>query len=253
MTEEMVPVSLDDPMTFECSPGVSCFNQCCRDLNQFLMPYDIIRLKNNLGLSSGSFLNQYTLSHFGPESGFPVVTLKFDSGSDLACPFVTNRGCSVYPDRPASCRMYPVARAISRSRETGEVAEYFALVEEPHCRGFGIKEGQTVGQWLAGQDVVLHNQMNDKLMELISLKNRLMPGELEQGLAEKFYLACYDMDAFKREVFAGNLLEGFSVPDAFLDKAGKDETVLLDLGIAWLKFVLFGVEYDEHGQKTKEL
>ena len=35
---------------FACHPGVVCFTECCRDLKLLLTPYDVIRLKNRLGL-----------------------------------------------------------------------------------------------------------------------------------------------------------------------------------------------------------
>jgi uncharacterized protein len=119
-----------------------------------------------------------------------------------ACPFVTKDGCSVYPDRPASCRMYPLARAISRSRETGLIQEYYALIEEDHCKGFVQNTGQTVRQWLAGQAVDRHNRYNDKLIELISLKNRIIPGKLPDVQADLFYLALYDLDEFRRQILS---------------------------------------------------
>ena len=56
MDPELTPISPQDTFRFSCSPVVVCFNECCRDLNQFLTPYDILRLKNHLGLSSGEFL-----------------------------------------------------------------------------------------------------------------------------------------------------------------------------------------------------
>ena len=37
-----------DTFTFRCHPGISCFNLCCRNLNLFLHPYDVVRLKKNL-------------------------------------------------------------------------------------------------------------------------------------------------------------------------------------------------------------
>ena len=38
-----------DTFRFRCHPGVGCFNRCCRNLNLFLYPYDVIRLRNRLG------------------------------------------------------------------------------------------------------------------------------------------------------------------------------------------------------------
>ncbi|MDA8405004.1 MAG: YkgJ family cysteine cluster protein, partial [Desulfobacteraceae bacterium] len=40
-----------DTFAFRCHPGAACFNQCCRNLNFFLNPYDIIRLKKHLNIS----------------------------------------------------------------------------------------------------------------------------------------------------------------------------------------------------------
>ncbi len=241
MTEEMIPVHPDEEMTFDCSSQNECFNECCRDLNQALTPYDVLRMKNNLGLSSQEFLKTYTSLHHGPGSGLPVVEFKPNPAVGYACPFVKKQGCSVYKDRPASCRMYPLARAIARSRETNQIVEYFALIEEPHCKGFGKKSEQTVREWLKGQDVDVHNTQNDKLMELISLKNRLMPGKLEGVSADKFYLALYDIDEFRDQIINENLLEGLDIPKNIFDTL-KEDDALLNFGLLWVKYELFGIE-----------
>lgn len=242
MTEEMIPISPESLMNFNCSCENSCFNECCRDLNQALTPYDVLRMKNNLGIASKDFLRNYTSMHFGPASGLPVVEFKPNPDTGHACPFVTGKGCSVYNDRPGSCRMYPLARAIARSRETGEITEYFALIEEPHCKGFGKQTGQTVNQWLEGQDVDRHNKANDRLMELISLKNQILPGKLEGAQSDKFYLALYNLDEFRKEIFEKDLLKEFVLPKNLFDKMKTDDEVLLDLGIEWVKYVLFGIK-----------
>jgi hypothetical protein len=242
MTEEMIPVQLSDPMEFDCNDRNECFNECCRDLNQALTPYDVLRLKQNLGISSQKFLKDYTSLHYGPGSGLPVVEFKPNPATGHECPFVTAKGCSVYADRPGSCRMYPLARAISRSRQTGEVMEYFALIEEPHCKGFGRKTGRTVKDWLRGQDVDIHNHHNDKLMELISLKNRILPGKLEGAAADQFYLALYDLDAFREKIFNQGLLDEFNLPRDLLEAIKTDDVQLLDLGLQWVKTMLFGLE-----------
>ncbi|WP_300457728.1 YkgJ family cysteine cluster protein [Desulfobacula sp.] len=242
MAEEMIPLNLQDLMKFDCNSENECFNECCRDLNQALTPYDVLRLKQCLGMSSQDFLRTYTALHYGPKSGLPVIEFKPNPGMGYACPLVTPQGCSVYKDRPASCRMYPLARAISRSRKTGEITQYFALIEEPHCKGFGRQNGQTVEEWLKGQNVDKHNQANDKLMEVISLKNRIMPGKLEGMSADNFYLALYDLDAFREQIFENALLKDFNLPDAILETIRKDDEALLDLGIKWIKNRLFGIE-----------
>ena len=41
MENDMIPLARDDQFQFACGPEVPCFNACCRDLNQFLTPYDL--------------------------------------------------------------------------------------------------------------------------------------------------------------------------------------------------------------------
>jgi Fe-S-cluster containining protein len=244
MTEEMIPVHEQDAMPFACCSENPCFNECCRDLNQALTPYDILRLKRNLGISSQSFLKRYTALHYGPNSGLPVVEFKSNPATGHACPFVTSKGCSVYVDRPGSCRLYPLARAIARDRQTGEIHEYFALIEEPHCKGFGKKTNLTVREWMDGQAVARHNLHNDKLMELISLKNRILPGKLDGAQADQFYLALYDLDEFRAQIFEQDLVKDFTLPPAFLQRLATDDEALMDFGIVWVKNMLFGIELD---------
>jgi Fe-S-cluster containining protein len=104
-----------------------------------------------------------------------VVSLRFGDSDDLTCPFVTDAGCRVYPARPASCRTYPLARGVSRSRKTGRLTEHWALIREPHCLGFQNGHPQTVDEWIDDQQIAAHNRMNDMMLELISLKNRFRP------------------------------------------------------------------------------
>ena len=240
--EYMVPISLNDYMKFDCRKENLCFNECCQNLNQALTPYDVLRLKRGLGISSQEFLKEYTSLHNGPASGLPIVEFKPNPATGYACPFVSPEGCTVYENRPGSCRMYPLARGVSRSRETGEITEYYALIEEDHCRGFEKDSGLTVKQWLETQDVKIYNKQNDKLMELISLKNTIMPGKLEGVFADKFYLGLYDLDEFKLRIQKDNLLEEIAAPDGFKEQILKNnDEELMDFGIKWIKYVLFNI------------
>ncbi len=235
----MIPISIDDTFKFSCSAEVPCFNECCRDLNQFLTPYDILCLKNYLGMTSGAFLERYTTQHTGPETGLPVISLKPDDALKLKCPFVTESGCSVYNARPSSCRMYPLARAVSRSRETGKMTEYFALIKEPHCRGFEQETTQTVRQWIENQKIDGYNEMNDLLMEIISLKNHTSPGPLDMKSSHFFHIALYDLDRFRPHIFEKGLLDNFHLDSAILEAVKNDDVELLKLGHRWIKQILF--------------
>jgi len=235
----MIPLSIDDKFKFSCSEKVPCFNECCKDLNQFLTPYDILCLKNHLGMTSEAFLERYTTQHTGPETGFPVIALKPDDSLKLNCPFVTPSGCSVYDARPSSCRMYPLARAVSRCRKTGKTTEHFALMKEPHCRGFEQKKTHTVRQWVKGQKITKYNEMNDLLMEIISLKNSTMPGPLDIKSSHFFHIALYNLDGFRSHIFEKGLLDDFHLDSDTLEAVKNDDVELLKLGHRWIKQIFF--------------
>lgn len=239
MENNIIPLSRNDEFAFTCSNEISCFNDCCKDLNQFLTPYDILRLKNHLGIKSNQFLEKYTLHQIGPETGLPIISLKSDPVSGLKCPFVTRSGCSVYEDRPSSCRTYPLVRLLSRSRDTGKITEHYMLLKEPHCHGFNSSQKWTIQKWVEGQDLSAYNEINDLLMEIISLKNRLIPGQLDITSKHIFHMVCYDLDTFRAHIIEKKLLEGFSTDQDIEAIVGKDDTHLLKIGIEWLKHVLF--------------
>jgi len=244
MTDEMeeneiIPLSADDKFTFSCSPDVPCFNECCGDLTQFLTPYDVLRLKNALGMRSGEFLSRYTTQHVGPETGLPVAALKQEPSDGFKCPLVTPEGCSVYEDRPASCRTYPLARLASRSRETGKITEQYVLICEKHCKGFAGNREQTVREWIENQGAEIYNRMNDLFMQIIALKNQRHPEPLDMKERHIFHLGCYDLDAFRDQVFENGLLKDLNIGPETLEAARTDDAVLLQLGMAWVAHALF--------------
>lgn len=236
---ELIAIGPDDPFQFHCGPGVVCFNQCCRDLNQALTPYDVLRLRSHLNLSWDQFHGQSVVLYTGPSTGLPVAMFRFGNDGEKRCPFVTPEGCSVYAARPTSCRLYPVARAIQRSREDGRISEHFALIKEPHCRGFEKGPRQTVRQWLDAQQAREGLAIDDRMMALIALKNRLRPGPLapEQQWA---IMAFYDLDRLKEQVAVNGLpaLDAGEPPPI----GATDEVEWLSWAMAWLKRALFGAQ-----------
>ena len=97
--KKLLRMEADHVFQFNCSPGVTCFTQCCQDVTIVLTPYDILRLKNSLGISSDEFLDKYTIILSKENRLIPMVVLKMNE-QNKRCPFVTDNGCSVYADRP---------------------------------------------------------------------------------------------------------------------------------------------------------
>lgn len=239
MQSDLIPLSLEDRFRFACGPEVPCFNACCRDLNQCLTPYDILRLKQRLDLTAEQFLRRYTVTHIGPQTGLPVVSLKAVSAEDLRCPFVSDTGCQVYEDRPASCRTYPLARAVTRSRESGALTEYYALMREDHCCGRNQASTQTVKEWIEDQELDVYNRFNDMLMDIISLKNQLHPAPLDMREQRLFAMALYDVDGFRVHLRSHGLPPTLAMPAAEEAELMNDEAALLEFGHTWLKWALF--------------
>lgn len=240
MSVEPEYIDIDDSFTFSCGPDVSCFNQCCRDVNQFLYPYDILRLKQHLGVSSSEFLSRYTVTYSGDTTGLPIVAFKTSGVNGNACPFVTDKGCGVYENRPASCRIFPLARAISRSRQTGAITEHFALIPDPICMGFRGETTVRVRDWVTEQGLAEYNRANDRMIELISLKQQLMPGPLAGPDKDTFILALYDLDRFRAAIRDDHRVEETVLGRERYDRIMTDDQALLDFGLEWIASELFG-------------
>jgi hypothetical protein len=113
------------------------------------------------------------------------------------------------------------------------------LLKEPHCLGFQAPKEQTVRQWVKDQDIADYNHMNDQLMDIISLKNRLRPGPLDLKTRRRFYRALYDLDDFRDQIFGHTLPDRFEVHPQKLIAAETDDNALLEVGIEYVRKVLF--------------
>lgn len=244
---------------FSCSKGLSCFTQCCGDVNIFLSPYDVLRMKRALKLSSGKFLQKYTLPPLLADQKLPVVMLKMKNDARKSCPFVTPEGCSIYEDRPWACRMYPLGMASSKTAQRADGEEFcFIVDEEFSC--LGLKEGQewTVEEWWKNQGIDIYNKKNEPYKE-ITLHKLFCEGKgLGPAKSQMFYLACYDLDRFRKLIFKSSFLKRFEIEDEVIKKIKKDDEALLDFGFKWLRFSLFAektlkIRSDVVEEKKKEL
>lgn len=230
----------DSIFSFNCHHGLSCFNECCGDVNIFLTPYDIIRLKSNLGISSTEFLKKYTISPFDENLKYPVVLLKMQDNERKNCHFVSPEGCTVYDDRPWSCRMFPLGLA-SPGEDSEELdSDFYFLLRESVCKGFDEDRPITVKDWIKDQGITDYQEIGEYFKELTTHKFFRGENQLPPKKIEMFHLVCYDLDNFKRFVFESSFLSKFDVDAETLDKIKADDVELLKFGYQWLKFALFG-------------
>ena len=229
----------DDTFQFSCHPGLECFTGCCYDLTLVLTPYDIFRLKKHLGMSSDEFLKKYTTTHVGPESGLPVVQLKME-GNYQKCPFLDQeKGCQVYEDRPGACRTYPLARMAVRSKDKDEVEEFYMIIQDPDCLGFKEKKTWSVKEWKEHEGLELYNQMNDLFGELLQARQQSGISYLNADQIELFYLACYNLDEFKKFFLEGPNLDRYMEPEEIIEKISNDDLELFKFALNWAKKKIF--------------
>jgi Fe-S-cluster containining protein len=148
-----------ETFTFRCHPEVTCFNRCCRNLNLFLYPYDVLRLRQSLGVDSDTFLDRYTVMVMREGNHFPDVLLQMAENDEKTCPFLTEAGCAVYPDRPDSCRTFPVEQgAMYRAGQVmPEVVHFFR--PPSFCQGPQEAAAWTIEEWVQDQEAETYNRM----------------------------------------------------------------------------------------------
>jgi Fe-S-cluster containining protein len=234
----MEPI-VNGKFSFACHPGVPCFTECCCDLDLALTPYDVLRLKRRLGISSGDFLDRFTTDQVRHNCGLPILMLKMTEDTKRTCPFLQPEGCAVYQDRPGACRLYPIARAAKYLN--GEVKEQLFLIREPHCLGFHEEKEWTDKEWLEDQGLEVYSEMNGLWMAInqSSRENNTPPPITEEKL-KMYFMACYNLDMFRKFVFESRLLNLFHLDKITVGRIQSDERELLKFSFLWLQFALFG-------------
>ncbi|BBO76812.1 lipoprotein [Desulfosarcina widdelii] len=225
-----------DEFPFECHAGLPCFTRCCRDITIFLTPYDVLRMKNALHRSSGEFLSAYTVTMIG-DNGLPIVVLKMGEDEEKSCPFVTNRGCSIYSDRPWACRIYPLKPETTKITEKAGKS-YYSVMDVPFCGGLRSEKVHGLSAWIEQQGIPVYHEM-EALFKKITTNERLSQEKItNKKIQEMVYMACYDLDRFRRFVMESTFLERFEVEPEAVERLKTDDTALYRFAIQWLEYGL---------------
>jgi len=227
-------VRADESFVFECGTGLECFNKCCRDINLYLTPYDILRIRKKLAIPSYEFLKTYTFPLFSEEVGHPVVLLKMLPDEMKNCPFVSDDGCMIYDDRPWSCRSFPLGPG------TGTDSQCFEIVRRDFCLGFGKGKTWTISKWRHSQNVSFYEEINGEWRKVTHHPNFLTLNLLEGSPRDIFFLGSYNLDEFRHVVFHGDFLKYFDVNPKELKRLRANDTELLKFAFKWMRHVLFG-------------
>ncbi|MBW1683277.1 MAG: YkgJ family cysteine cluster protein [Deltaproteobacteria bacterium] len=199
----------DDRFNFACDRSLACFNSCCRGKRLPLTPYDVLRLKQGLGLHSDEFLARYALYVRDPATGFPHIVLKMGEDEQRRCPFVGREGCTVYEDRT------------------------------PRCLGRERRESWTVREWCGNQGLSPYFEMNDRMLDLVFHPAGEGAPPLGPGQLQKVMVALYNVDVFREFVRTPAFQDRFGAEMQGTARAIRQDEALLDLGFEFLNRTLF--------------
>jgi len=244
-SDKVVPVKLTEASRFKfrCHKGVSCFTACCSNINIVLPPYDLLRLRKRLGLTTEEFINQYCTIEILAKTLLPVITLKMSADEKKNCPFLTPEGCTVYEDRPSNCRYYPVGMATLRKKDAeGGKDEFYFMVKEDHCKGFEEDKAWTIAEWRKDQGADQYDDVNRGWMDLLIKKKSFGEKEFPEIKNRMFFMASTDTDYFRAFVFESSFLATYEIPEERIEKVRTDDAELLKLAYEWLRSAMFAEE-----------
>lgn len=235
---------------FKCHAGLSCFNRCCRNLNLFLYPYDVIRLKHRLDISSDAFLDEHVDVVLRGGSYFPEVLLKMSANHERTCPFLTPSGCRVYSDRPDACRTFPVEQGIYYDAD-GHPDEVSLFRPPAFCQGQHEDRVWTIESWTADQEAQTHHRMTVKWsrVKLLFQKDPWGADGPQGRKAKMAFMATYNIDRFREFIFNSSFLKRYHVKQTLLKQIKADESALLEFGFEWVKLFVWGIRVKQIRQR----
>jgi Fe-S-cluster containining protein len=224
---DQADLSLDSTFTFHCHAALPCFNRCCRTPTVILSPYDILRLKQALGITSRELLQRYTRQEIEPESNLPLILIDPSRSAAGSCPFLGAQGCLVYAHRPAACRLFPITMG---SKLTAEgVVDYYFRRNLDYCRGFDTEVQWTLKSWMANQGFSEYDQGRRAWIETLLQAGIKEPGEVDALVQDLFATLAYDLDKFRRLVSEPVFLQAYRVEAQESSLLQTDDLALLRL------------------------
>lgn len=230
----------EDEFSFGCHAKLACFTRCCSDINILLTPVDVLRLSRKLGIETSEFLDNYTVTPITKDLHLPVVMLRMEEAPGKRCTLLGESGCSVYEDRPWSCRMYPVGMALPPARAGVQPEPMYFLFEDDYCDGHGEAKKWTVEEWRRDQNVSEREELESAFQEIVSHPWFIGGRTLDPKRMQMFHTACYDLDTFREFLFSSSFLKRFELERDLIEELRTDDEALLRFAFRrWLRYALF--------------
>lgn len=247
-SDKVIPIKLtgNSRFKFRCHKGVRCFTACCSNVNIVLPPYDLLRIRKRLGITTEEFFEKYAAVEILAKTLLPVVTIKMRDDEKKSCPFVTPEGCTIYEDRPNICRYYPVGMATLRKKDAPPEQrgkdEFYFMTKEDHCKGFEENKEWTIEEWRKDQGADLYDDVNRGWMEVLIKKKSFGEREFPEIKNQMFFMVSTNLDYFRLFVLNSSFLETYDIPQERIEKVKTDDIELLKLGYEWLRHAMYAEE-----------
>ena len=148
----------------------------------------------------------------------------------------------IYEDRPFSCRAYPMERAVARTGDESQRTVLYFIAEDPYCKGHKESREWTIKEWIEDQKIQLYNDMNDLWVDIDTLfrANPWGPQGIDNPAFKMAFMACFNVDEFKKFVFESTFLSRFNVHQDRVSQLRESDVELMKFGFDWIKFFLTG-------------
>lgn len=177
MIGKMKKVGEGGTFHFECTRS----GECCRHMEIFLNPYDILRMAKALDTTTIQVIQDQLLFLENRQQGILKPVLK--AAREGVCEFNSNRLCRIHRDRPLPCRLFPIAR----------IDEDFHLQQVSYCKGLASQREQDVDTYIQEEEAQEHLDAA-KPYHRVMRTYVTMDGLLDQETKDLFHTVLYDFD-----------------------------------------------------------
>jgi hypothetical protein len=167
--------------------------------------------------------------------------LKMSDDAEKSCLFLSSKGCSIYDDRPFSCRAYPLERAVARTGEDGHTVIYF-ITNHFYCLGHKEYREWTVREWIEDQQIQMYNDMNNLWVDIDTIfrSNPWGSQGIDSPALKMAFMTCFNVDEFKKFIFESTFLSRFDISQKRINHLMESDIELMKFGFDWIKFFLTG-------------
>jgi hypothetical protein len=175
---------------------------------------------------------------------FPDVLLRMAENEEKTCPFLGESGCTVYADRPDTCRTFPLEQGIFFQGPKGQARDVYFFKPPGFCLGQHELQEWTTKTWEKDQEAVIYHKMTARWAGIKALFQSDPWGrEGPYGPKAKMaFMATYNLDRFRDFVFKSTFLKRYKVKRDILRRIKEDDVELMRFGFGWVEFFIWGLK-----------